>query len=165
MLLQLFQLYHYYINIICSLFKPGERPQLPIVGRLWARAWFTEIISGKCVSVPIYLSTYLCPYALTHVSKPFQWQKQPLYKNYIQALNDLYTGKLLPKGGFHFWVDNRAQRPSTDFEASFPSRLFRHSTTENTVLGLIGTQEMHIYLVVWKVGVTHTYANENEEQS
>jgi len=36
---------------------------------------------------------------------------------------------------------------------------------KNTVLGLIGTQEMHIYLVVWKVGVTHTYANENEEQS
>ena len=29
---------------------------------------------------PIYLSTYFCPYAPTHMSKPFKWQKQPLYK-------------------------------------------------------------------------------------
>ena len=38
---------------IISFFKPGK-------GRLWARAWFTEIVFVKvCVCVPIYLSTYL----------------------------------------------------------------------------------------------------------
>ena len=33
----------------------------------------------------------------------------------------------------------------------------------NTILSFIGTQEMHI-LSLKKVGVTRTYANENEEQ-
>ena len=28
------------------------------------------------------LSTYLCPYVSTHVSKPFKWKNQLLYKNY-----------------------------------------------------------------------------------
>ena len=35
-----------------------------------ARAHFIKIISGK-VCICTYLYTYLCPYALTHVSKPF----------------------------------------------------------------------------------------------
>ena len=48
-------------------------------------AHFIKIVSR---SVCLYLSTYLCPYALTHVSKPFKWQKQPLYKKY--RLNKAY---------------------------------------------------------------------------
>ena len=42
--------------IIC---KPGARPQ-PAEGRLWACAWFTEIVFVKlCVCVPIYLSMFV----------------------------------------------------------------------------------------------------------
>ena len=47
-----------------------------------------------------------------------------------------------------------------DFQVSFSSRLFRFSTAKNTMLGLMGTQEMHILSL--KVGVIHTYTNENE---
>jgi len=64
---------------------------------------------------------------------------------------------------FSFPIENRVQQPSTDFEASFPSRLFRRFTTEKqrtTPHGHPG----NAYLIIWKVGVTCTYANENEEQ-
>ena len=45
------------------IFKPGARPQ-PAKGRLWACAWFTEIVFVK-VCVCTYLSTYVCLYAPT----------------------------------------------------------------------------------------------------
>jgi len=48
-------------------------------------------------------------------------------------------------------------------EAGFPSRLFRHSITEKQHTGPYG-HPGNTYLVIWKVGVTHTYANKNEEQ-
>ena len=48
--------------------KPGTHPQ-PAEGRLWARAWFTELVSRKtCVCAYVCLSVH------THVSKPLaQW--------------------------------------------------------------------------------------------
>ena len=55
-----------------ALFKPGASCG-HVPGLL-------KLFPEKCVSVPIYISTYLCPYAPTHLSKPFLWQKQPLYK-------------------------------------------------------------------------------------
>ena len=44
--------------------KPGARPQ-PAKGRLWACAWFTEIVFVK-VCVCTYLSTYLPMFVHTH---------------------------------------------------------------------------------------------------
>jgi len=62
-----------------------------------------------------------------------------------------------------FPIENRAKRPSADFEASFPSRLFRHPTTKKQRTRPHGPPG-NAYLVICKVGVTNTYANENEEQ-
>jgi len=53
--------------------------------------------------------------------------------------------------------------PSTDFKAGFPSQLFRHSTTEKQCTRPHG-HPGNAYLIVWKVGVTHTCRNKNEEQ-
>jgi len=53
---------------------------------------------------------------------------------------------------------------STDFEAGSPSQLLRHSTTEKQQRTRPHGHPGNAYLVVWKVGVTCTYANENEEQ-
>ena len=50
--------------------KPGAPPQ-PAFGRLWVRAWFTEIVLRK-VCVCTYLSMYLCLSVRTHMSKTFK---------------------------------------------------------------------------------------------
>ena len=63
-------------ELLRSFVKPGVRPQ-PAYGRA---PGLLKLFPEKCVSVPIYVSTYLCLYAPTHVSKPFKWQKQTLYK-------------------------------------------------------------------------------------
>ena len=49
------------------------------------------------------------------------------------------------------------------FKSGLHSELFRHSTAEKQCTGPHGYPG-NVYLVVWKVGVTHTYANENKEQ-
>ena len=71
------------------------------------------------------------------------------------------TGKLCLKGVFLSPIKNQVQRPSTDFEAGFPSQLFRHSTTEKQCTRPHG-HPGNAYLIVWKVGVTRTYVNGNE---
>ena len=46
--------------LISSFFKPGARPQ-PAFGRLWACAWFTEIVFVKvcvCTYLPMFVRTY-----------------------------------------------------------------------------------------------------------
>jgi len=45
---------------------------------------------------------------------------------------------------------------SPDFNTNFPSKVFH---LKNSVLGLMGIQG-----ISWKVSVTHTYMNKNEEQ-
>ena len=74
----------------------------------------------------------------------------------------LCTGKLQLEGGFILLVEN--WEPLT---LKIPNRFFCHFTTESTVAGLVGSQEMpkeKVYLVVLKVGVTPTYAKGHEEQ-
>ena len=55
---------HIFEQLVVVIVKPGARPQ-PAFGRLWACAWFTEIVFVK-VCVCTYLSTYLPMFVRTH---------------------------------------------------------------------------------------------------
>jgi len=63
------------VNVVCA--RPdflGRTTHYSTVGRLWARAWFPEIVFRKvCVSVCLYVCMYICLSFRTHVSKSFTW--------------------------------------------------------------------------------------------
>ena len=74
----------------------------------------------------------------------------------------LHTGKLyLQVGLSSLSKPGYSDSPQT-LRPGFPSGISRRSTTKNTIVSLVGTQEMHLFFA--KVGVTHTYATENEEK-
>ena len=76
-------------------FKPGARPQ-PAEGRLWACAWFTEIVFVK-VCVCTYLPIYLCLSVRTHVSKIVNNGKSSFYvrsKSEMKSVLNFCTGEL-----------------------------------------------------------------------
>jgi len=69
------------------LFKPGAHPQ-PAEGRLWARAWFTEIALRRMC---LYVCMYICFSVCTHVSKALE-AKSSLYtrnKGYTEPILNL----------------------------------------------------------------------------
>ena len=61
-------------------------------------------------------------------------------------------------GRFLFWVENQAKRLSTNFEPNFLA-VFATEKCQNRPVRLTEST----YLAVWKVGMTHTYTNKNEE--
>ena len=125
-----------------------------------------------CVYLPIYLSTYptylpifVCPYKLIHMSK-FLSGKRSLYtwdKSPINPAISYCASKLRFEGGFLFQAKKRVWRLTTDIKSGFHSGLFWCSLNEkqqSKPVRLTG----NAYLIVWKVGMTRTYVNENEEQ-
>jgi len=103
-----------------------------------ASTWFE-----KCVSVPIYLCLFVHSYIATHVSK------------FLVCIHKI-------KVGFFFESKNQVWQLTTDFVSGFPSWLFWQYTTEkhwSVLIRLTG----NAYFIIWKVGLTCTYAKENEE--
>ena len=68
-------------------FKPGACPQ-PAEGRLWACAWFTEIVFVK-VCVCTYLSTYLPIYLFTYL--PMFVRTHPREQNRLITVKAAFT--------------------------------------------------------------------------
>jgi len=63
--------------------------------------------------------------------------------------------------GFFFELKNQVWQLATDFEFGFSSQLFWFYTTEKHQSGTVRLTG-NAYLVIWKVGMTHTYVNKNE---
>ena len=113
---------------------------------------FLKLFSEKCACVCMYICLSFC----TYMSKPFTWSLKPARIQTIKAKQSSHTGKLCLNGVF-------LSQSNTDFYAGFPGQLFRRSTTEKQRTRPHG-HPRNAYLVVLKVGVTHIYVNENEEQ-
>ena len=111
-----------------------------------------------CVCVCTYLPFFVRPYKLTHVNN-FLSGKYSLYKQDITL--QYATAPVSFSSKVSFFSKSKSgcgdlpQTSSLAFIVSFSGVLQLKDTnglTENA------------YLVVWKVGMTHIYVNENEEQ-
>ena len=135
-------------------FKPGARPQ-PAYGRLWARAWFPEIIIVfRKVCVCLYVCIFVCLYVYLFVfphpreqtsylkleSSPYTITKR-LKKAYILHSR---TGKFSFKGV----LLSQSKIGRSDYlQTSKPAFLVDFSgglQPKNSELGLMGLQGMHI---------------------
>ena len=102
----------------------------------WGCAEFIEIIFLKNVCLHLtYLPMFVCPYAPTHKSKFFTMVNTPCISAYILASCTSKLGGFFPR-----WKTRCGKWPQT----GFPCGLFWHYTTENTEVGLSGSQEMRI---------------------
>jgi len=81
----------------------------------------------------------------------------------MKGLNVHYTSNKALVTLARRWFLFQVCQLATKIKPGFPSKLFWHFTTEKHQSGPVGLL-VNAYLVVWKVGVTHTYANRNEEK-
>ena len=118
---------------------------------------FLKLFYEKCVCM--YVCMYICLSFRIHVSKPFTWSLKAACIQTIKAKQSLhYTHAQVSSPSKTCFFPIR-KRPSADFKASFPSRLFRRPTTEKQ-LTRPHEPPGNAHLMIWKVGVTHIYVNE-----
>ena len=108
--------------------------------------------------LPIYISTYLCLYELTHINK-FLSCKYSLYAQNKDE-NSICTSKFWLEDEILFWVENQVWQPATDFESGFLHKLSGVLRLKNTKVGLSASQDM----LISPFGKWACPMNKNEEQ-
>jgi len=69
------------------------------------------------------------------------------------------------EGGFLFQVENRVCQLTTDFKSGFPVDFSGALRLKTTYISMPPRLPGNVYLAISKVGMTHIYTKQNEEQT